>query len=875
MEPVINPVDPPPPLTPLGDFTVVDDGYTRLRIEHRYPLKATEPDTTLKAYHGEDPVVVAILEYYTWYLIEIRVHPQTYVYHVSLNEEHKGSFHIVSPEGQGYMTLGDTSYDSLDYGFAAWDNIVVASLHNQPWTDDFEDNSVDDWTVVSSSGNDFSPANFGPEPPCLHVKEVVGEVSYGFSPKFNLLGETNYDVSFKFHSPTTSNQGFIVLSDGWVHVFLDGLTLKALVSSTDVRDVGTLTVSTWHDIRIHVDVAKHRYDVDIDGTMSPAGPFPITTVLDYTKYPLDILLGDIEDGFSQYGEGYWDDLDIRYPIGAATGEKINEVMYDPLTGEDWVEFYNTRNYPLSLNGFEITDEDGSKFTFPDHVPMSPPGSYTVVHFEIGASDTEFGQTQPNALHLYAPPWERFELESAAKLLGDLDAANIDGYSGDTDIDVVTGISASCGCWGWDISWWEHPGDPSQPWTKHTIDWAPDNDPSQATDAARLSLLDADFDGDPDLFVGGWGSGRIILYGNFLEDVSDPRWEKKIIDSLFAVRAMGVDYIWGSDYPDVAAIEYPSNILYWYENDGTPYVGNWQRYTVGFDAAYNLALGDIDGNGRIDIFTQKLGSPSTIGYFENTGATQYWDYEAVDTLPSGSWLGRPMVEDLNDDGLNDIVVTLPVEGEIAWYENNLDKHIPSGPDFVRRLIVQRSPWTWLYPGMRASNVDNDGDLDLAVSSQQPYGHSFGDVYWYENRLDEPIDTWIPHEVIDRLFDAHGLDVVLVDSDNLPDIVVAHDGKISWFTRRMPEFGDVDQVSLYVSDLHNAETITDFVAWGDDAGDDDDIASDAGIWTEHTYVDTSMLGEGQTIGRDRWSTDTDKIDDWSVQSPSQGSQNPYPP
>ena len=57
-----------------------------------------------------------------------------------------------------------------------------------------------------------------------------------------------------------------------------------------------------------------------------------------------------------------------------------------------------------------------------------------------------------------------------------------------------------------------------------------------------------------------------------------------------------------------------------------------------------------------------------------------------------------------------------------------------------------------------------------------------------------------------------------------------------------------------------TIVDYVAWGGDAGTDDDLAVTRGEWTDGTYVDTSQIVENETIGRNKDSTDTNSPTDW---------------
>jgi hypothetical protein len=56
------------------------------------------------------------------------------------------------------------------------------------------------------------------------------------------------------------------------------------------------------------------------------------------------------------------------------------------------------------------------------------------------------------------------------------------------------------------------------------------------------------------------------------------------------------------------------------------------------------------------------------------------------------------------------------------------------------------------------------------------------------------------------------------------------------------------------------IWDYVAWGADANSDDNTAASWRQWTDGEYVDTSLLIENQTLGRDLSSNDTDMPSDW---------------
>jgi hypothetical protein len=69
-------------------------------------------------------------------------------------------------------------------------------------------------------------------------------------------------------------------------------------------------------------------------------------------------------------------------------------------------------------------------------------------------------------------------------------------------------------------------------------------------------------------------------------------------------------------------------------------------------------------------------------------------------------------------------------------------------------------------------------------------------------------------------------------------------------------NIDDLGLY----DNNGFINDYVAWGGDPGLGDVNAIAAGIWSNDDFIDTSQLLANETIGRDRYSTDTNTPSDW---------------
>jgi hypothetical protein len=89
----------------------------------------------------------------------------------------------------------------------------------------------------------------------------------------------------------------------------------------------------------------------------------------------------------------------------------------------------------------------------------------------------------------------------------------------------------------------------------------------------------------------------------------------------------------------------------------------------------------------------------------------------------------------------------------------------------------------------------------------------------------------------------------DTSLRPKLIVEY-----WDNKTMLD--DSDDLTL----LDSGDNIIDYVAWGADAGADDDDAAADSQWTDSEFVDTTDISEGDTLGRDKDSTDTDSVNDW---------------
>ena len=213
------------------------------------------------------------------------------------------------------------------------------------------------------------------------------------------------------------------------------------------------------------------------------------------------------------------------------------------------------------------------------------------------------------------------------------------------------------------------------------------------------LADFDHDGDLD-FASGQRGGPMQWW----EYCSPDHWSQHTVgtghNSPGGGNAVDVD---GDGFVDLIAGDS------WYKNPHTPRTSMWQRYGIGVAGAEDVAVGDIDGDGKqdvvwvwdqIDAQWRKPGADPTMPW--PIGAT--FQYRQT----QGGSIG-----DVDGDGDNDVLV-----GKQYWYRNADKGKTWETVNFPNAF--DDSPLTTM------GDIDGDGDLDFAMCT-----HFGARVAWFEN------------------------------------------------------------------------------------------------------------------------------------------------
>ncbi|MBL9214469.1 MAG: VCBS repeat-containing protein [Opitutaceae bacterium] len=284
---------------------------------------------------------------------------------------------------------------------------------------------------------------------------------------------------------------------------------------------------------------------------------------------------------------------------------------------------------------------------------------------------------------------------------------------------------------------------------------------------RMAVGDINGDRTPDVVIVENKFGSIFWFANSGRPAQDAEWSRHVIADRTLANAYDVALgdLDGDGDLDVAAATHWTNAIVWYENPGPAAAGAgpWRQHQVDADLkeSRTIRAADLDRDGDVDLLATGT-EAGLVVWYENRGAGQWRRHLVAET-------SRPMhgdVVDMDDDGDLDILMAAGMEsratppGEVVWYENVRAKDGAAWPRHVIAAEFQQG-----FEAV-AGDLDGDGDKDVAATAFGPKGR----LVWFENPGD-PQGKWIPRLLKDRWQNANQVIITDVDGDRLPDIAAA--------------------------------------------------------------------------------------------------------
>lgn len=327
-------------------------------------------------------------------------------------------------------------------------------------------------------------------------------------------------------------------------------------------------------------------------------------------------------------------------------------------------------------------------------------------------------------------------------------------------------------------------------TSREIYLAQASNPSTEFATAATMQFAADFTGDgwPDvigvMFGGGPGVQLYVNPGN-----ENRRWDQYTVVNNVQSEIAVLRDLDGDGKPEL--VFSGEGYVRFAKPDPSNPTNPWIVHTVsekGFGAAHGIGVGDIDGDGRLDIV-------NPYGWWQQPAgstAAETWKYHpaAFAQYTRGIMGGSVMaVYDVNGDGRNDIVTSLDAHGfGLAWFEQKRDAK--GDISFVEHMVMNDFStknaggvtFTELH-GSTFADVDGDGLMDFVVGKRyfshldtniDPDPRGAPVLYWYKTVHDPKAPGGA--KLVPELIDNHsgvGSDVLAFDlnHDGAMDIVTA--------------------------------------------------------------------------------------------------------
>lgn len=210
-------------------------------------------------------------------------------------------------------------------------------------------------------------------------------------------------------------------------------------------------------------------------------------------------------------------------------------------------------------------------------------------------------------------------------------------------------------------------------------------------------IDFDQDGDMDAVSTSSSNGRLILH----ENQGSGNFANYVIGDVIVLGDLNAADLDGDGDLDLVSDSRNDNSVFWFEHTSGHTFVQHTAWTAGSVTSSDVA--DVDGDGDIDIVAQ-ASSPLKMAWLENDGHGSFtaheWTSVDADTI---------VVQDFNGDGRPDIVATSDLDNKVYLWQNN------GGVFTVTTIANLTNPRS-----LSVADLDGDGDVDIIADREAtPY------------------------------------------------------------------------------------------------------------------------------------------------------------
>ena len=225
-------------------------------------------------------------------------------------------------------------------------------------------------------------------------------------------------------------------------------------------------------------------------------------------------------------------------------------------------------------------------------------------------------------------------------------------------------------------------------------------------------------------------------------------------------------------PEIVSVDNINGSLLWFGFEGDPRdTASWHHEYIAKDTlpgAYDVAVADFNGDGRLDVAASSWRKGNQFAWFEQN--PDGWTQRAIEESMSETRTMR--VADFNGNGLPDLLGTAFMGDQVVWYENT---GAPASAGWSKHIIDTVPQPTHGNP----VDMDGDGHLDvvmaLGMRSVEDKPEVDHQIVWYENEGEPTRCPWKKHTISPSCPGAFEAIAADLDNDGEQEVLATSYGK----------------------------------------------------------------------------------------------------